>query len=140
MKIKDQYPVFVSKQLKETRDFYISRFNFEVYFESSFFILLKSEGETPHLFGFIDEIHPSSPPVMPAMTSESGVFLTLEVDDADAEYTRFLEAGYDIYYHLKDEPWGQKRFGLTDPNGMYIDIVQQTEPEEHFWDQYMNAE
>ena len=42
----------------------------------------------------------------------------------------------DIHYPLTDEPWGQRRFGLVDPNGMYVDVVEQTEPQPGFWERY----
>jgi len=32
----------------------------------------------------------------------------------------------------------QKRFSILDPNGLFIDIVQQVESQAHCWDQYMN--
>jgi uncharacterized glyoxalase superfamily protein PhnB len=137
MKIKDTYSVFVTKDLKATKDFYIKWFDFEVYFEASYFILLQASDDKPYFFGFMDEEHPSSPPTIPAINNNSGVFLTLEVEDAKAEYEKLLNAGLNIYYHLKDEIWGQRRFGITDPNGMYIDIVQQTEPKNNYWEQYL---
>jgi uncharacterized glyoxalase superfamily protein PhnB len=137
MKIKDTYSVFVTKDLKAIKDFYIKWFDFEVYFEASYFILLQASDDKPYFFGFMDEEHPSSPPTIPAINNNSGVFLTLEVEDAKAEYEKLLNAGLNIYYHLKDEIWGQRRFGITDPNGMYIDIVQQTEPKNNYWEQYL---
>jgi catechol 2,3-dioxygenase-like lactoylglutathione lyase family enzyme len=137
MKIKDTYSVFVTKDLKAIKDFYIKWFSFKVYFEASYFILFKASDEKPFFIGFMDEEHPSSPPTIPAINSKSGVFLTLEVEDAKAEYDKLLNAGLNIYYHLNDEIWGQRRFGVMDPNGMYIDIVQQIEPQHGFWEQYL---
>jgi uncharacterized glyoxalase superfamily protein PhnB len=95
------------------------------------------EGDKSFSIGFIDEVHPSSPPDISAMVGKSGVFLTLQVEDAQVEYDKLKNGGLDIYYHLKDEVWGQRRFGIIDPNGMYVDIVQQISPEEGFWDKYM---
>jgi len=138
MKIKDTYPVFVTKQLTETKNYYVDVLQFDVAFESTWFVLLQIKGEHPHFIAFMDEQHPTSPPSMPAMDAKSGVFLTLEVADANAAYEKFIAAGREVYYHLKEEQWGQKRFGLIDPNGMYIDIVEQIEPEEGYWDQYMS--
>ncbi|MBC8174011.1 MAG: glyoxalase, partial [Chitinophagales bacterium] len=66
-----------------------------------------------------------------------GVFLTLQAENVASEYARLKNAGLDIYYHLKDEAWGQRRFGVVDPNGMYVDIVEQIEPQEGFWDKYL---
>ncbi len=135
MKLKDSYSVFVTTNLKATKDFYLKWFGFSVYFESSYFILLEASGNKPYYFGFMDENHPSSPRTIPAINNNSGVFLTLEVDDAKAEFEKLQSAG--IYYPLTCEAWGQLRFGVTDPNGMYVDIVEQAEPEGNYWEQYM---
>lgn len=138
MNYQDIYSVFVTKNLTSTKDFFIKWLNFEVYFESTFFILLTAtSGEKIFSLGLIDEVHPSSPPSMPALDKNSGVFLTLQVEDVAAEYNRLKSAGLDIYYHLKDEAWGQRRFGIVDPNGLYIDIVEQINPEEGFWEKYL---
>ena len=137
MKVKDSYPVFITKQLQLTKEYYVKWFDFEVFFESTWFILVESKGEQPYFIAFMDEQHPTSPPSMPAINSSAGVFLTLEVENATEEYKRLTDSGLDICYHLKDEEWGQKRFGLIDPNGIYIDIVEQTNPKDGYWDQYM---
>lgn len=137
MNIKDTYSVFVTKQLTETKNYYVKWLQFEVVFESTWFLLLKANSESSYHIGFMHETHPTSPPSMPAINSSSGVFLTLEVDDAKANYEKLIAAGAEIYYDLKEEAWGQKRFGLIDPNGMYIDIVEQVAPEKGYWDQYM---
>lgn len=137
MKIKDSYPVIVTNQLAITKNYYLTWLGFESYFESTWFILMQSQGEKPFFIALMDETHPTSPPSMPAVNSNCGVFLTLEVEDAKTSYEQLSNAGLDIYYPLKDEIWGQKRFGLIDPNGMYIDIVEQTVPQDGFWDQFM---
>ncbi|HEX7813285.1 MAG TPA: hypothetical protein VF460_15370 [Burkholderiales bacterium] len=31
-------------------------------------------------------------------------------------------------YPLRDEAWGQRRCGLFDPSGLWVDVVQQIEP------------
>lgn len=137
MNYQDIYPVFVSKDLKACKEFYGKWFNLQPVFESSFFILLVSEGQSPRSIGFLNEVHPSSPPSSPTMNAQAGVFLTLQVEDARADFERLKKAGLAIFYELKDEPWGQRRFGIVDPNGMYVDVVQQIEPEAGFWEKYM---
>jgi predicted enzyme related to lactoylglutathione lyase len=136
MKYQDVYPVFVTKDLSACKEFYGKWFNMQPVFESSFFILLVSADESGRSLGFLSEVHPSSPPDNPAMNSQAGVFLTLQVEDAKADFERLKKAGLKIRYDLKDEPWGQRRFGVIDPNGMYIDVVQQIEPEKGFWEKY----
>ena len=135
MKYQDIYPVFVTKDLKSSKEFYGKWFNLQPVFESSFFILLVSE-ESSRSIGFLSEVHPSSPPSSPPMNAQAGVFLTLQVEDAKADFHRLKNAGLKISYELKDEPWGQRRFGVIDPNGMYVDVVQQIEPEIGFWEKY----
>lgn len=53
------------------------------------------------------------------------------------EFERSKKAGVSITYPLMDEPWGQRRFGLFDPAGMWVDVVEQIEPAPGFWDRYM---
>ena len=136
MKYQDVYSVFVTKDLKASKKFYTKWFNFKVVFESAFFMLLIGEGERSFSIGFLSEDHPSSPPTAPAMNSKAGVFITLQVENAKADFERLTKAGLKIYYPLKDEAWGQRRFGIVDPNGMYIDVVQQIEPKKGFWNKY----
>jgi uncharacterized glyoxalase superfamily protein PhnB len=62
--------------------------------------------------------------------------LTLQVVDAAAEFERLQQAGLSIDHPLRDEPWGQRRFGLRDPAGVWVDVVQQIEPQPGFWDRY----
>lgn len=136
MNFQDVYPVFVAKDLKASSDFYTRWFNMQVAFESSFFVLLISGGEKSFSVGFLSEVHPSSPPNNPAMNAQAGVFLTLQVADAAKDFERLKNAGLKIHYALTDEPWGQRRFGVIDPNGMYVDVVEQIEPKKGFWDAY----
>ena len=135
MNFEDVYPVFITKDIKSCKDFYVKWFDMKVLFEAEFFMLLTSSTEKYNI-GFLSEVHPSSPPSAPAINSKAGVFLTLQVSDAKADFDRLKIAGIPIFYELRDEPWGQRRFGIVDPNGMYIDVVQQIEPAKGFWEKY----
>lgn len=46
------------------------------------------------------------------------------VDDVDAVHARAVEAGHDIVYALRDEPWGVRRFFVRDPLGDIANVVQ----------------
>jgi uncharacterized glyoxalase superfamily protein PhnB len=48
----------------------------------------------------------------------------VEVEDADAEYARLSAMGIPIEVELRDEPWGDRRFGVLDPNGIAVDVVR----------------
>jgi len=38
---------------------------------------------------------------------------------------------------MTDEPWGQRRFGVTDPAGMWVDVVEQIKPAAGWWEPYL---
>jgi catechol 2,3-dioxygenase-like lactoylglutathione lyase family enzyme len=129
------YPIVVTDKLHECRDFYVRWFELQVIFESTWIVVLSSDGEAPTL-SFMHPSHPSTPPD-PAPYTGDGMFLTLQVDDASAEYARVKAAGLRCALELKDEPWGQRRFAAVDPAGMWVDVVEQTEPAPGWWDDYL---
>lgn len=63
-----------------------------------------------------------------------GMCLEFQVADAAAEYARFRDGGAPIELTMRDEPFGQRRFGLFDPAGVWIDVVEQIEPAPGWWD------
>ena len=120
----------------ECRDFYVRWLDFAVVFEASWFVYLVAKGEYPFGIAFMAPNHPSQPPG-PERFSGHGMFLTLQVEDAAAQYERLSAAGAPIAYSLHDEPWGQRRFALRDPSGTFVDIIEQIEPAPGFWDRYL---
>ena len=58
------------------------------------------------------------------------------VEDAAAAHAEAAAAGLPIILPLTQEPFGQKRFGFHDPSGLWVDVVEQTEPAEGFWETY----
>jgi uncharacterized glyoxalase superfamily protein PhnB len=137
MQMLDLYPIIVTDELNACRDFYTRLLGFEVVFEASWFVYLKSQGQGAGI-AFMTTDHPSRPPGPEPFPGE-GMLLTLQVADAAAEFDRLSEAGIDPVHPLTDEPWGQRRFALRDPAGVWLDIVQQTEPAEGFWDPYLTT-
>ena len=135
MQFQDFYPIIVTDKLTACRDFYTCWFGLEIGFESTWFLWLHS-ADTPVSLGFMHPEHPSTPPG-PEPFNGKGMCLEFQVEDAQATYQRFDEAGLDIGYAIRDEPFGQRRFGLYDPAGVWIDVVQQIEPLAGWWDKYM---
>jgi catechol 2,3-dioxygenase-like lactoylglutathione lyase family enzyme len=136
VKLEDAYPIVVTDRLAECREIYTRQLGFQVGFEASWFVYLHSTGDQPRALAFMSADHPSQPPG-PETFSGKGMFLTLQVADAAAEFARLVDARVPIAYALRDEPWGQRRFGLVDPSGMWLDLVQQIEPQPGFWVPYM---
>ena len=136
MRLTDLYSVVVTPHHKACRDFYVRWLDADVIFDASWFVLLTIGGGVSRTLAFMTPDHPSSPPG-PETFSGTGVFLTFQVEDATAEFARLSQAGAPFVYELRDEPWGQRRFALRDPSGMWIDVVEQTEPTPGFWDPYV---
>jgi uncharacterized glyoxalase superfamily protein PhnB len=138
MQLEDAYPIIVTDRLTECREFYTRWLGFQIAFEASWFVYLASAGDRPHGIAFMASDHPSQPPGPETFTGQ-GMFLTLQVADAAVEFERLSRAGVRIAYPLRAERWGQRRFGLLDPAGTWVDIVQQIEPEPGYWDKYVRS-
>ncbi|GES32788.1 VOC family protein [Streptomyces angustmyceticus] len=52
-----------------------------------------------------------------------GVILAFVVDDLEAELARLAAEGVVITMPLREEPWGERAFQVTDPNGVIVQLV-----------------
>ncbi|WP_369242073.1 VOC family protein [Streptomyces sp. R21] len=52
-----------------------------------------------------------------------GVILAFVVDNLDAELARLTAEGVAITMPLREEPWGERAFQVTDPNGVIVQLV-----------------
>lgn len=53
-----------------------------------------------------------------------GLLIVFVVDDIDREYARIQSEGVPITTAIETEPWGERFFQVTDPNGVVIQLVQ----------------
>ena len=53
-----------------------------------------------------------------------GLLVVFVVDDVDGEHQRLQEEGVAITTPIETEPWGERYFQVTDPNGVTIQLVQ----------------
>ena len=58
----------------------------------------------------------------------AGLILAFTVTGLEAEEERLRSEGAPITMPLREEPWGEKLFQLTDPNGVIIQLVEWTTP------------
>ena len=138
MQIQDCYPIIVTEDLAGCREFYRRWFALQVVFEASWFVLLGSVDKERAVVAFMHPSHPSAPPG-PETFSGTGMCLEFQVADAATAHARFREGGAPVTLDLRDEPFGQRRFGLFDPAGVWIDVVEQIEPVPGWWDRYLPA-
>ena len=53
-----------------------------------------------------------------------GLLIVFVVDDIDGECARLQDEGIPITTPIQTEPWGERFFQVTDPNGVVIQLVQ----------------
>ncbi|MGW1590175.1 VOC family protein [Streptomyces sp. NPDC002386] len=58
----------------------------------------------------------------------TGLILALTVTDIEAQERRLRTAGAPVTMPLREEPWGERLFQLTDPNGIVIQLVEWATP------------
>ncbi|MFB6893024.1 VOC family protein [Kitasatospora sp. NPDC056327] len=54
----------------------------------------------------------------------AGLVLAFVVADVAAEEARLRAAGVPVTMELREEPWGERLFQVTDPNGVVIQLVE----------------
>ncbi len=118
----------ITTKLAESKAFYTGILGMEVTFENEFYLLLHTPGHEAS-FSFLLPDHPSQQPLFHKAFQGQGVYLTIEVTDVDKVYREIKEKGVPISIDIRDEPWGDRHFAITDPNGVGIDIVHYQEPE-----------
>src|SRR5688572_17637109 len=97
----------ITDKLSETKSFYTRVLGFEVAFENEFYLLLHTPDHEDAL-SFLLPDHPTQKPIFQKAFSGQGVYLTIEVDNVDAEYKRIKSLGVPIEIDLRDEPWGDR--------------------------------
>jgi len=58
----------------------------------------------------------------------AGLTLAFTVTDLEAEYERLKNEQVTITMPLREEPWGERLFQVTDPNGVIIQLVDWVTP------------
>ncbi|MEU7139537.1 VOC family protein [Nocardia sp. NPDC046473] len=91
--------------------------------------------------GFVSLTHPQAPlgiavhelgltvlPEAQRHVPSQGVAIAFTVDDAAREEARLRVAGVPITLPLIEQPWGEKLFQVTDPNGVIVQVLEWTTP------------
>lgn len=118
----------ITSKLAETKAFYTHILGFGVSFENDFYLLLHTPGKQAEL-SFLLPGHASQQPLFHPVFQGEGMYLTIEVEDVDQIYQELKKKKVDIKIDIRNEPWGDRHFAITDPNGIAIDIVKYTDPE-----------
>lgn len=113
----------VTDKVQQSKDFYTRLFACEVIYqgEGSWVVLLRL-GDSE--LGFMKPNQSSQAVIFHPAFEGRGVWIAVDVEDADAEYKRMQALGVPIEVDLRDEPWGDRHFVVVDPNGIGVDVVQ----------------
>ena len=119
----------VTEKLAETKAFYTQTLGFGVTFENEFYLLLHTPNKEAEI-SFLLPNHPSQHPFFHKSFQGPGMYFTIEVDDVDKIYNELKKKDIAIKIEIRDEPWGDRHFAIEDPNGIGIDIVKYSPPQE----------
>ncbi|MEJ8573153.1 VOC family protein [Microbaculum marinum] len=97
----------------EVRSFYSDLFDLDVAMDLGWIVTLTS-GETMTSQMSVMSEGGSGAPVPD---------LSIEVDDVDEVYRRAVGMGCAVVHELTDEPWGVRRFFITDPTGKLLNVL-----------------
>ncbi|HJZ60576.1 MAG TPA: VOC family protein [Miltoncostaeaceae bacterium] len=117
----DIFPVVCTDEIDASRDFYAGLLGLDVVLECGWYTLLRMPGAPDAQLGLVTRGHPSVPEGFGR--APRGVLVTVEVEDVDAVHARALALGLAIVQELRDEPFGQRHFMTTDPDGLLVDVV-----------------
>ncbi|MER5612279.1 VOC family protein [Streptomyces sp. NPDC002215] len=58
----------------------------------------------------------------------SGLILAFTITGIEAEEKRLRTEGVEVTMPLREEPWGERLFQITDPNGVIVQFVEWVAP------------
>ena len=135
MQLQDSYPLIVTDRLAEARDFYRERLGMDVTFEVDWVVFLsRPMGAARTGVCFMAPGLDHQLPQHRRVYKGDSVILTFQVEDARRELEALRSKGIEPDVDIKDEPWGQRHFMMRDPAGVWVDIVEQIDPDPAFLD------
>lgn len=119
----------ITEKIKASKEFYSNVLGFGVSFENDFYLLMHTPNRSEEI-SFLMPNHPSQQPLFHDAYVGKGTYLTIEVEDVDRVYEDMKSKNVPIALEIRDEVWGDRHFSIVDPNGVGIDIITYTQPEE----------
>ena len=113
MSVKRIVPDIKSKDLDASRQFYVDVLGLEIAMDMGFIVTLVSPTNPTAQVSLLRDDESSA--ILPQMS--------VEVADVDDVHARAVSRGFKVVYPLTNEPWGVRRFFVTDPNGTIINVM-----------------
>src|SRR5918992_2020350 len=132
MNAKDVYALVVVPDPHALRDWYARHLGFTPAFDVDWCVYLVSPGNRRFGVCFMREGLDHQLPQFRTAIRGDALVLTIEVEDAATALREIEASGAVPEVSLRDEPWGQRHFMLRDPAGVWVDVVEQIEPDPGF--------
>ena len=113
MGVRRIVPDIKSKNLNASRQFYVDVLGLEVAMDMGFIVTLVSPSNPTAQVSLMRDDH--SLAILPQ--------ISIEVADVDDVHSRAVSRGLNIVYPLTNEPWGVRRFFVSDPSGTIINVM-----------------
>ena len=113
MSVKRIVPDITSKDLDASRHFYVDVLGLQVAMDMGFVVTLVSPTNPTAQVSLVRDDESSA--ILPQ--------ISVEVADVDDVHARAVSRGFKVVYPLTNEPWGVRRFFVTDPNGTVINVM-----------------
>ncbi|UNZ20990.1 VOC family protein [Streptomyces sp. 891-h] len=107
-----------------SRDFFVTHFGYQVTAEADGFAALSRQDVAADLVLLARGIE-VLPPDQRDQRAQ-GLILAFTVTGIEAEEKRLRGEGAPITMPLREEPWGERLFQTTDPNGVVVQLVEWT--------------
>lgn len=141
MVMQRAYSTILSDRLPESRDFYVGLLDFNVTFDSDYYVALatspQTEGDPVCELGIWAVGHEMVP--APYRADPAGVMLTFVVDDVDAVHVAARRQGVPVVAPPRDQFYGRRRMLVTDPNGLLVDVSSPSTPSPEFRAEMMRS-
>jgi catechol 2,3-dioxygenase-like lactoylglutathione lyase family enzyme len=106
---------------------FVDHFGFEIGVDIGWYVNTQHQGHKNFSLDFVRRDHESMPDVVRGKRV-AGTLLAFLVDDVDGEEARLRREGLEIVLPLVTEPWGQRRFQVTGPDGLVVEVLQAIDP------------
>ncbi|MEL7269280.1 MAG: VOC family protein [Bacteroidota bacterium] len=108
-----------SDNLKKSKTFYTTLFDFDIAFDSDWFVQLVSQENQLEL-GLVDRKHEIVPEAFQQMPA--GFYITFVVEDVSPIFEKAKEFSFSVIQAPHDTFYGQRRLLLKDPDGTLVDV------------------
>lgn len=124
MQLDHFVPYLLVDDVAAGSQFYVDYLDFQPTLALDWFVSLEHRDRPEFKLDFLQRDHESVSEAI--RLRPAGVVLAFVVPDVDREHARLQAASLEIALPLRDEPWGQRRFGVLDPAGVMVELLQIT--------------